>query len=487
MTIITGVCLAAGYYEVQTSTLQARFISSYAAKLTYRVDSGPSDSLIFPKSGPYDNRLGYVHLPTILERLQQRGMVVSRQARFSPELRNHARLGLYIPYDEKSQAGLSIVDANLKTIYKMVNPARVYTDFYDIPDAVVQTLLFIENRELLSNPNPKANPAIEWGRFAKAVVFRLGEMLNIDMPAMGGSTLATQTEKFRHSEGGITSSAANKLVQMASASVRAYRNGEDTTSFRKQLILDYLNSVPLSAAPGYGEVNGLGDGMYVWYGTTFKEMNRLLNLKDARTPELEMQARMLKQVISLMIAHRRPSHYLVQGRKDLAILTNSYVRILAQEGIISQPLSEAAQTQPLFFRDFKSQAASHQVPHNKGVNVVRNRLASLLDTSLYALDRMDVSVVSTLNRELQEQVSEYLKNLQETSVAEQYGLIGKYLLTPDQTDEISYSFTLFERTPAGNMVRVQTDTTQLPLISTRAANSSSAPRQNCVPWPPIWR
>lgn len=389
-------------------------------------------------------------------------MVVSRQTRFSPELHRYAKLGLYIPYEEKSQAGLWITDTKGQTMFKMVNPARVYNDFYDIPYMVVQTLLFIENRDLLSDPNPKANPAIEWGRFAKALLFRAGEMINLDMPAMGGSTLATQTEKFRHSEGGVTSSSLNKLVQMASASVRAYHHGEDTTAFRKQLVLNYLNSVPLSAAPGYGEVNGLGDGIFVWYGTSFKEMNRLLNLKDPQSPELELQARMLKQVVSLMIAHRRPSHYLVQGRQELANLANSYVRLLAQNGIISGTLSEAAQTQPLFFRDFKTDGATSQVPHNKGVNVVRNRLASMFDISLYELDRMDLSVASTLDRGLQEQVSEHLRNLQETATAERYGLIGKYLLTPDQTDEISYSFTLFERTPAGNMVRVQTDTTQLP-------------------------
>lgn len=460
--LLTGAICVAGYYEMLTSTLQAHFISRFAAKLTYRVANGPSDAIVFPENGPYDKRLGYVHLPTIQENLERRGMVVSRQARFSPELQTYAERGFYIPYDQKSQAGLSIVDSGLKSMYKVVNPTRVYKDFYDIPYSVAQILLFIENRQLLSNPHPKNNPTVEWGRFAKALVFQVGELLHLDMPAMGGSTLATQMEKFRHSEGGLTSSPIDKLVQICSASVRAYQNGEDTTNFRKLLILDYLNSVPLSAAPGYGEVNGLGDGMYVWYGTTFKEMNRLLNLKDPKTPELEMQARVLKQVISLMIAHRRPSHYLVQGRKDLAILTNSYVRLLTENGIIPQAIGEAAQTQPLFFRDFRSNAATPQVVQNKGVNVVRNRLASLFDTSLYALDRMDVSVVSTLNRELQEEVSNYLKTIQDPDIAQSHGLVGKYLLAPDQTDEISYSFTLVERTPAGNMVRVQTDTTQLP-------------------------
>ena len=459
---IIGAAALAGYHEVTTSRLQAKYISRYSAKLRYRVANGPSDAILFPVAGPYDKRLGYVQLPHILKTLEERGMEVSRQARFSPELYRYAQHGLHIPYKEKSQAGLLITDTSGKTMYRMVNPGRVYKGFYDIPYIVLQALLFIENRDLLSDPNPNTNPAVEWGRFAKAVFFMAGEKAGFDMPSMGGSTLATQTEKFRHSEGGRTSSPQDKLVQMASASVRAYHGGEDTTAYRRQLVLDYLNSVPLSAAPGYGEVNGLGDGAFVWYGIPFDEMNRLLTLREPASPEFELHARTFKQVLSLMIAHRRPSHYLFQGRQELATLTNSYIRLLAREGIVSASLSEAAQIQPLVFRDFAGNSASPQVQQNKGVNVVRNRLAATFDTSLYQLDRMDLSVVSTLDHTLQEQVSRYLRNLQEPETAEQLGLIGKYLLTRDQTDDISYSFTLFERTPDGNMVRVQTDTTQLP-------------------------
>ena len=460
--IFAALCLAGGYYEIQNSALQAKLISRYAAKLNYRIADGPSDKIIFPKKGPYDLRLGYVQLPTLLEKLQHKGMVISRQARFNQSLRNYVEMGFYIPYSEKSQVGLEILDATQESMYKMTNPRRVYRDFLDIPYKVIQALLFIENRELLSDKYPKINPAVDWGRFAKALVVQAGELVHINLPAMGGSTLATQTEKFRHSDNGMTSSVIEKLTQMVSASVRAYQNGEDTSLFRRQLVLDYVNSVPLSAAPGYGEVNGLGDGLFVWYGTTFEEMNKLLSLKAPKSPELEQQARIIKQVISLMVAHRRPSYYLVEGRKELANLSNSYVRLLARDGVISEDLSEAAQTQPLVFRDFNKKTAAPQIANNKGVNVVRNRLGPLFDTSLYALDRMDMTVTTTLNSRLQEEVSLYLENLEKPEIANKYGLIGNYLLQPDQTDALSYSFTLFERTAKGNMVRVQTDTTQLP-------------------------
>ena len=457
--------LAAGaaiYHETQTSTLQAKYLSLFARKLRFHVETGPSPSIVFPKKGPYDLRLGYVQLPAAVEKLRQKGLEVTHQARFSDELHRYATLGFNIPYQEKSQAGLHLLDAEGHTMYRMANPQLVYPDFRAIPPPIVQSLLFIENRDLLSDAYPKVNPAVDWGRFSKAIMVKTGELVNINLPSMGGSTLATQTEKFRHSDNGITSSPTDKLYQMASASVRAYSHGEDTSTFRRQLVLDYLNSVPLSAAPGAGEVNGLGDGLFVWYGSDFDEVNRLLHLKEAKGAELERQARALKQVISLMIAHRRPSYYLVKGRTELATLSNSYARLLAQGGYIPAALGDAVQTQPLIFRNFQENSAAPQLTVNKGINVVRNRLASLLDASLYDLDRRDMSVTSTIDSRLQEDVTWYLSNLQTPYGAEAMGLIGKYLLSPDQAGALSYSFTLFERTPAGNMVRVQTDTTETP-------------------------
>jgi membrane peptidoglycan carboxypeptidase len=461
MVTIIAAFLAGGYHEIKNSTLQAKYINKYAETLRCRIADGASDKIVYPKKGPYDFRLGYVQLPDFLDKLQQKGMVVSRQVRFNEDLMNYAEKGFYIPFEQKSQVGLQIYDSAGESMYQMINPKRVYGHFYDIPYTIVQTLLFIENRDLLSEQSPKFNPVIDWGRFAKAVVVQAGERVNVNMPSMGGSTLATQMEKYRHSDNGMTSSAREKLIQMASGSVRAYQKGEDTSLYREQLVIDYVNSVPLSAAPGFGEVSGLGDGMFVWYGTELDEINRLLNIRNPAGHDLEEQARVIKQVVSLMIAHRRPSFYLVQGRSELAVLCNSYVRLLAQNGIISEALSEAAQTQPLIFRDFSNNPATRQIANNKGVNVVRNRLGPLFETSLYALDRMDIAVTTSLNSRLQEQINLYLKNLEDPDIAKDHGIVGRYLLESDQTDEVSYSFTLFERTAMGNMVRVQTDTTQL--------------------------
>lgn len=67
---------------METSTLQSREISRYAAGLTYQVEPGASDKIAFPSYGPFDQRLGYVALPNIQERLLQRGFTIRQQVRF---------------------------------------------------------------------------------------------------------------------------------------------------------------------------------------------------------------------------------------------------------------------------------------------------------------------------------------------------------------------------------------------------------------------
>src|SRR5262249_32031064 len=124
------------------------------------------------------------------------------------------------------------------------------------------------------------NPVVDWGRSAKAGFLYAGHVLGLPVHVEGGSTLATQIEKFRYADGGRTRSPADKLRQMVSASLRVYRSGLDTTAERREIVLDYLNSVPLAAVAGYGEVNGLGDGLHAWFGI---ELSQALSVMNAHT------------------------------------------------------------------------------------------------------------------------------------------------------------------------------------------------------------
>ncbi|WP_415753198.1 transglycosylase domain-containing protein [Pseudomonas leptonychotis] len=459
------LCIAAGLLlveEVRTSRFQAQELSRYAQTLSYRVKPGPSPSIIYPKEGPFDKRQGYTYLPLMLERLDQRDFIVQQQAQFSPALLDYAQRGLFIPYPEKIQSGLRISDCSGTPFYEFRYPQQRYPSFNTIPPLVAGSLLFIENRKLLDPEQPLANPAVDWPRFVMAAISQVGKLLDMQDQSAGGSTLATQLEKYRHSPDGLTLSATEKLRQMLSASVRAYQGGQQTLAARENIVRDYLNSVPLSAAPGHGEVHGLADGLRIWFGADFARVNLLLD--PARSPEATTQERglALRQVLALMIAQRRPSYYLAQGRNDLAELTDSHIRLLAGGGLIDSALRDAALNQPLTYRDWALEPNLQVVDGNKGISVSRARLSAMLNMPLYDLDRLDLSATSTLNNELQQAASHYLQQLADPEFAGQLGLFGERLLSPEKTADVRYSFTLFERTSNGSVVRVQTDSTDQP-------------------------
>ena len=81
--IILAVALA---YELRTSALQAWLLPRYTARIQYEVEDGPSTSIAFPRSGPFDDRLGYSRIGEFQSRLEERGFEVERQAVVSPEM-----------------------------------------------------------------------------------------------------------------------------------------------------------------------------------------------------------------------------------------------------------------------------------------------------------------------------------------------------------------------------------------------------------------
>ncbi len=226
----------AAYDEMQTSNLQSREFSRLAATLTYSLEPGPSDAIVYPGEGPFDKRLGYSALGEFLPRLLKRNYVITEQTRFSPALLGYTDKGLFVPYSEKIQAGLSITDCRGAPLYRYNYPQQLYADFAAIPPVVVSSLLFIENRFLLDPKQPQANPAVDWPRFGMAAWSQVAKLLRLPGQSAGGSTLATQLEKYRHSPDGLTVSGAEKIRQMISASVRAYQDGPQTLGSRQNIV-----------------------------------------------------------------------------------------------------------------------------------------------------------------------------------------------------------------------------------------------------------
>jgi membrane peptidoglycan carboxypeptidase len=153
-----------------------------------------------------------------------------------------------------------LFDRDQNPVYEATYPDRPYKDFAAIPPLVVDSLLFIEDHDLLDQQNPRRNPAVEWSRFMLAVGGRIAGIIDRRFREGGASTLATQIEKFRHSQGGRTLGVGEKIRQMVTASARAYRYGPDTTAARREIVTTYLDSTPLGSRPGYGEVIGMPSG-----------------------------------------------------------------------------------------------------------------------------------------------------------------------------------------------------------------------------------
>ncbi|MBU0908322.1 MAG: transglycosylase domain-containing protein, partial [Proteobacteria bacterium] len=461
--LIIGSVATFLYIELPSSRFQARYLTRLVSELTFQVEDGPSSLTCYPEYGISDTRMGYTRIPEYLRSLTSRGFSIEKQARVSPRMiQLHQQWGLYPTYHEKVRAGLTILGCNDETIYSVRFPERVYQDFTDIPPVLVDSLLYIENRELLNFRHPTRNPAIEWDRLAKAATDRGIQVFKPEHDVPGGSTLATQIEKYRHSPDGMTHNVTDKLRQMASASLRVYLDGENTVKARHRIVYEYLNTVPLSAAGGLGEINGIGDGMWAWYGVHFAAFNQALLAEETGQGLLD-KAWMFKQALSLIVAQRRPSGFLLADPSLLENQTNAHLRLLAKEGIISQALRDESLKVKLHFGKDRPPQDTGSFITRKASNAVRLQLSELLGIQrFYDLDRLDLTVVSTLHRPTQKAVTDFLVKLKDPEFLQQNGLTVQRMMSRGDPAKVIYSFNLYELGPYGAMTRVQADNLDQP-------------------------
>src|SRR3546814_8471740 len=99
---------------------------------------------------------------------------------------------------------------------------------------------------------------------------------------------------------------------------------------------------------------------------------------DANLPEAGAAFR---QVLALLIAQRRPSFYLRGGRAELEALTASYLRLMADAGVISMSLRDAALRAPLNFADDAPPPRRLPPSSVKAINGTRDRTSTRLNSS----------------------------------------------------------------------------------------------------------
>jgi membrane peptidoglycan carboxypeptidase len=462
MAVILGFGAVLAFFaaeEMRTSRLQAAYLSNLARDVHFELGNGVNPELHVPPLGPYNQRLGYSYLPAFIKSLGAEGYTVAQQTRASARYQTFLDYGFYPIYRPKTSTGLALFDRNSAPLYGATYPSHVFADFASVPPLLVNTLLYIENRELLLPGPVTRNPVIEWKRFCFAVFGHVFQKFMPGLNAGGGSTLATQIEKFRFSPGGQTGSVPEKLRQIASASLRVYMDGPDTRASRERIVLDYLNSTPLSARQGFGEINSLGDGLWAWFGHDLNDVIVALNLPETDRDSLRVKAVFYREILGLFLAQRRPTYYLLASRDALDDLTDSTLERLFDAGVISDVLRRAAREAR--FRFLPEPPAPQPVSfiEQKAVNVLRNHLLTLLGLKkFYELDRLDLNATSTLDQGAQKQVTAFLKKMGDPAFVQSLGLYGFRLLNPDNDpSKIKWSVVLFERGEDGNRLRVQAD------------------------------
>jgi membrane peptidoglycan carboxypeptidase len=465
LAFVIVAAIAAAVADVP-SRASAAFLSRYVERITFSVDSGPAATPAVPGVGPLDVRLGYTAIPSIVTRLQERGFTIATQASVSDRFNRVADLGLFPPYDEPTQAGLTLLGRGGTLISTSRFPADVYKSFDEIPAPVREVLLFLENRELLDDRNPYRNPAIEWDRLAAAVVNLAGARVLGSSGRFGASTLATQLEKVRHSPGGVTRSPGDKVRQMSSATLRAYQQGPLTTEARRRILLDYLNALPVGAMSGYGEVIGIRDGVRVWFGLDPDSADAWLReAVEGRTPVRAEAARALRAVMAILIAQRRPSYYLQSdsGRANLLRLTDSHLRLVAPHNVVPTALASAALSEKIDLKREAPRAVPTPFVERKAINAVRSALAELVGApSLYQLDRYDLTAQTTIDSTAQRAATRLLRRLADREFVHANALDADRLLGQRDPSRVSYALVLYERTATGNALRVQVDNLDRP-------------------------
>jgi hypothetical protein len=167
-----------------------------------------------------------------------------------------------------------------------------------------------------------------------------------------------------------------------------------------------------------------------------------------------------RQLLSLLLAHRRPSYLLVQaeGRDELRMRTDRHLRLLAREGIIPAALRDAALAVDLTPRSRAPDVPRVSFIERKGANAVRTQLLELTGVrTLYELDRFDLTARTTLDLEVQEDVTSLLVQLTDPAFVRARGLASFGLLNHGDPARVIYAVVLNEHTAAGNVVRVQVD------------------------------
>jgi hypothetical protein len=158
---IVLIIVACGYIEIRTSALQSWIFTSTNERLSFDLAAGRSSSIAFPRAAPLDERRGYSKLASFQSRLEAQGYQVTLQIKQSETTVNFINHGISPPYVALPNAGIDIRGLDGARLFRYAQSEFLFQKIDEIPPLLVQTLLFLENRDLGRPSTPWQNPAIE--------------------------------------------------------------------------------------------------------------------------------------------------------------------------------------------------------------------------------------------------------------------------------------------------------------------------------------
>jgi hypothetical protein len=78
--VVAVIVLFLATLELRSSFLQSHILTAISRRMTYSVLPGPSESIRFTRSGPYDERLGYSRIADFVGRGKSQDFEIAAQA-----------------------------------------------------------------------------------------------------------------------------------------------------------------------------------------------------------------------------------------------------------------------------------------------------------------------------------------------------------------------------------------------------------------------
>jgi hypothetical protein len=191
-----------------------------------------------------------------------------------------------------------------------------------------------------------------------------------------------------------------------------------------------------------------------------------------------------KEALSLMIAQRRPSHYLVAGGADLEALTNSHLRMLAQAGAIT-PAARCGHRREAASGDGLGRAVGAPTTFvtRKASNAIRNHLANMLGDNAHVQPRPPRPERGQHARRAgADRRHQGAARAARSGSGEAAGLTGKGMLGNGDPANVVYSFTLLEKGEQPTCCACRRITSTSRWTSTKAPSWTSVPPPSCARW-----